>query len=98
MAKHDKVPRSYRLERRTAAMLEQYARDEGITNTEAVERAIKHLCRVGNAPATQQDIAALTEVMRAGFAATQQSIEQQPIAAIEKAPKQPFWKRLIGGE
>lgn len=95
MAGRERVPRSYRLERRTVAMLEQYAREEGISNTEAVERAIKHLCRVGNAPATQQDVAALTEVMRAGFAATQQAIERQPIAAIEQ-PRKSLWRRLMG--
>lgn len=96
MAKNEKVSKTYRLHRKTVALLEQYSHDEGITQTEAVERAIKSLCRASHAPATQQDLAAVAELMKAGFSATQEAILKQPIAAIEAPKKETIWQKLFG--
>lgn len=93
----DKVSKTYRLTRRTVGLLEQYAREEGISQTEGVERAIKHLCRVGNAPATQQDISALYVLVEQGFKNTQEKIQNQPIQALAKAqePKKGIIRRFF---
>lgn len=95
MAKDAKIQKAFRLSRQTVGLIEQYSREEGITQTETVERAVKLLCRQGHTPATQQDIAALTEIMKAGFVQVNESIKNQPIAALEQ-PRRSWWKRLIG--
>lgn len=103
MAKRqNKIGKSFRLDRSVIALMETYARDNNMTNTDVVELAIKRLCRQSATPATQQDIAALAEMMRANQAATLAAIENQPIqiaGALEKEnqPKRRgFFARLMG--
>lgn len=96
--KQNKVGKSFRLDRSVIALMETYARDNRITNTDVVELAIKRLCRQSAAPATQQDIAALAELMKANQAATLAAIQDQPIqiaGALEKE-NQPKRRGLLG--
>lgn len=96
--KQNKVGKSFRLDRSVIALMETYARDNQITNTDVVELAIKRLCRQSATPATQQDIAALAEMIRANQAATIAAIQDQPIqiaGAVEKE-NQPKRRGLLG--
>lgn len=80
MAKHaNKIAKSFRIDRAVIALMETYARDNQMTQTDVVELAIKRLCRQSAAPATQQDIAALAELVKANQAATLAAIHEQPI-------------------
>ncbi len=82
MAKNqDKIARTYRLDRSVIALLETYAKENKISNTEAVELAIKRLCRTGNQPATQDDVRHLAEAIQ--NTATADKVEAL-IATIEK--------------
>ena len=95
--KQNKIGKSFRLDRSVIALMETYARDNQMTNTDVVELAIKRLCRQSATPATQQDIAALAEMIRTGQAATLAAIENQPIqiaGAIEE--QQPKRRGLLG--
>lgn len=100
MKKDNKISKTFRLNRKTVGMLEQFAREEGITQTEAIERAIKQMTRQGNAPATSQEVAALGLLIEQGFRTTKEAIENQPIAALEAAEenkKRRGWvSRLFG--
>lgn len=79
--------------------METYARDNNMTNTDVVELAIKRLCRQSATPATQQDIAALAEMIKTNQAATLAAIENQPIqisGALEKPKRRGLIARLMG--
>lgn len=96
--KQNKVGKSFRLDRSVIALMETYARDNQMTNTDVVELAVKRLCRQSATPATQQDIAALAEMMRANQAATIAAIQSQPVqvaGALEKE-NQPKRRGLLG--
>lgn len=97
--KQQKTAKSFRLDRTVIALMEQYARENNITNTDVVELAIKRLCRQSATPATQQDIAALAQMMRENQAATLAAIQDQPIqiaGALEQPKRQGLLARLMG--
>lgn len=89
-----KVAKSFRLNRSTVALLETYAREHGITLTDVVELAIKRLCRQSATPATQQDLAALAEMIKQNQVATLAAIKDQPIQ-IQQTQRQGILKRLL---
>lgn len=97
--KQDKMARTYRLDRSVIALLETYAKENQISNTEVVELAIKRLCRTGNQPATSEDIANLrTELLaiaERNQIATLAAIQNQPIATLEVPQKKSLFKRLF---
>ena len=92
----NKMSRTFRLSRNVIALMETYARENEITNTEVVEIAIKRLCRESQQPATQHDIEELRNLLTASHIATLNAIREQPITAIA-APeeKRGLWRRLV---
>ena len=101
MAKQNKISKSFRLDRSTVALMETYAKENKITNTETVELAIKRLCRESATPATQQDLQTLGEMMKAHQTAILKAIQEQPIQIAgqiedEKKKRGGFMRWLIG--
>ena len=93
MAKTVKIAKSFRLDRNTVALLETYAKENGMTLTDVVELSIKRMCRQSAAPATQQDLATLADLIRQTQAATLAAIKEQPIQIQEQ--RKGFFRRLL---
>lgn len=93
----NKMSRTFRLSRNVIALMETYARENEITNTEVVEIAIKRLCRESQKPATQHDIEELRNMLTASHIATLNAIREQPVAALAttQEEKRGLWRRLV---
>lgn len=95
MKKQQKVSKNFRLNKKTSAALEQYAKEEGITQTEALERSIKLLTRTSSAPATQKDIAELLLYIDKKFNEQNEQLETKALLIEEKNKKKNWLRKLF---
>lgn len=92
--KDGKIAKTFRLSKKTTAILKQYAEEEGITQTQAVENAISALEKNNLRPATADDIERLTEKIGAG----QLLIMEEIRLRTERKPLGERLKRYLTGE
>lgn len=86
-AKDGKIAKTFRIGKNEAAILKQYAEEQGITQTQAIEDAIRSMEQGSKRPATFDDLERMVERIGAGQLLLMEEIRQ-------RTEKKPLGKRL----